>query len=305
MLLDLRCPQCHSEVRVDSSFVGTKRTCAQCQRRFVIERQAPAAREPKSNHRLFDSVCPACQTTERLAVMMAGTPRACPTCHHRYTVRLPEDVRQRVATARAEAEEAARAQATQLAGCASCFRVYWLAAAVGTTVRCQYCGAPEQAARALELGPSFESLRTRVELALLAGVRSLDLARSARDEDAAGVRHFIGVVFPELPALRSRALEARDRGATITLGKPVVCDRCAVAGPVEPYRLNWTRVLTEERTIPPATAVTILGGVVVTGKRQELQHLSEVAYLCQPCARRPAPPGPHYGLVEQRQLLPL
>lgn len=302
MLIEAKCPGCGELLEIDASFAGVKRPCKACGRAFTIERPARKAAEPKHNPNLFEAACPKCGAAERVSAALHGTPRACKKCRHLFVLQLPQErLAERAAqlAARAEAELGPKRYEV---GCSACLREYLLAVEGSPIVRCQYCGAPADREKARTLAGTLGALRSRIRGALLEGVSARALLRGAIPELARETAHLLKLIHPELPAMRSVALEAHNRGEPVALGRPSECDRCLMPAALVPFRLVWSRVLEEARKLHAATAVTIFAGVVVSEKTQQVQRLSEVAYLCEGCRRSPPAPGPHYGLDLAQEL---
>jgi hypothetical protein len=74
---------------------------------------------------------------------------------------------------------------------------------------------------------------------------------------------------------------------------------------LSPFRLAWARVVQQDRTLHAITVLTVMVGLVVTEKKQELEQLSEVACLCDRCSAQPPPPGPGDQLGLKQELPPL
>jgi transposase-like protein len=305
MLIEVKCPGCAARSQVDSSFAGVKRPCPSCGRVFTIERPALKAPEPKKNPHLVDAVCPKCGASERVSAVMAGAPRACKQCRQLFTVQVPVERAEELEKLRLAGAQAELGPKRYELGCPACFRVYLAPSEGPATIRCPYCGAAANRTDARAWVPALEEVRRSVIGALLEGKSPRAIASAASPSLAAATAHTLTLIQPQLPALRSRALDAQNRGEPVTLGAPGQCDRCAMPAALHPLRLGWARVVNEERKVHAATALTILAGVVVTEKKQELERLEEVAYLCERCSERPPPPAPGYQLGLKRDLPPL
>ena len=76
------CPECGSQTEVESRLVGRKGKCADCNHKFMIERNDVK----KEKEETIRAACPACDFGVEVSHEMKGRKGQCPSCDHKFII---------------------------------------------------------------------------------------------------------------------------------------------------------------------------------------------------------------------------